>query len=118
MSVNGTVPQEKSTTERQLEKALQKVETLKARRRAEIRERVQSERKKRTRQLIKIGAVLTKHFNINPLTDDPEEVDKFLSRNVLFAVAISPEGNRKIDIKEAWRIFIEKERRREYGNGN
>ena len=54
MNVNGTLVEEKSTTERQLEKAKKRVEELKARRRAEIQAINKSNRKRRTRQLIKI----------------------------------------------------------------
>lgn len=118
MNVNGTPPVEKSTTERQLEKAKKRVEELKARRRAELQAINKSNRKRRTRQLIKIGATLAKAFNIDPLHDDPEQIEKFLSQNVLGAVTITKNSETPINIIDLWREYVETERSRQNGTGD
>ena len=115
MNVNGTLPVEKSTTERQLEKAKERVEKLKARRRAELQAINKSNRKRRTRQLIKIGATLAKAFNIDPLKDDPEQVERFLSKNVLGAVSITKNHESPINIIDLWREYVQEERKRQNG---
>ena len=115
MNVNGTLVEEKSTTERQLEKAKKRVEELKARRRAEIQAINKSNRKRRTRQLIKIGATLAKAFNIDPLKDDPAQIEKFLSQNVLGAVTITKNSETPINIIDLWREYVQEERKRQNG---
>lgn len=110
MNVNSTPPVEKSTTERQLEKAKQRVEELKARRKAEIRAQAKADRKRRTRQIIKIGAVIAKYFNIDPLKDDPAEVEKFLQKNVLYAENITHDSTTPINIIDLWRDFVREEK--------
>ena len=115
MNVNGTLVEEKSTTERQLEKAKKRVEELKARRRAELQAINKSNRKRRTRQLIKIGATLAKAFNIDPLNDDPEQVERFLQQNVIGATTITKTSETPINIIELWREYVKEERRRQNG---
>lgn len=115
MNVNSTLVKEKSTTERQLEKAKKRVEELKARRRAELQTINKSNRKRRTRQLIKIGATLAKAFNIDPLKDDPEQVERFLQQNVIGAVNITKNHESPINIIDLWREFVEEERKRQNG---
>lgn len=112
MSVNSTPPAEKSTTERQLEKAIQRVEELKARRKAEIRAQRKVDRNRRTRQIIKIGAIIAKYFNIDPLKDDPAEVERFLQKNVLFAENITHDSATPINIIDLWREFVKEEKGR------
>ena len=116
MNVNGTLPVEKSTTERQLEKAKERVEKLKARRRAELQAINKSNRKRRTRQLIKIGATLAKAFNIDPLKNDPAQVEKFLRENVIRATTITKSFETPINIIELWREYVKEERRRQNGD--
>ena len=116
MNVNGTLGREKSTTERQLEKAKERVEKLKARRRAELQAINKSNRKRRTRQLIKIGATLAKAFNIDPLKDDPEQVERFLQENVIGATTITKTSETPINIIDLWREYVAEERRRENGD--
>ena len=118
MNVNGTPQVEKSTTERQLEKAKKRVEELKARRKAELAAINKSNRKRRTRQLIKIGATLAKAFNIDPLKDDPAQVERFLQQNVLGAVTITKNHESPINIIDLWREYVEAERRHQNGTGN
>ena len=117
MDINNT-PIEKSTTERQLEKAKERLEKLKAKRKAELQAINKANRKKRTRQLIKIGGILAKYFNIDPLNDDPTEVERFLQKNVLGAEAITKDHTEPINIVDLWREFVEEERRRQDGTGD
>lgn len=118
MNVNGTPPVEKSTTERQLEKAKKRVEELKARRKAELQAINKSNRKRRTRQLIKIGATLAKAFNIDPLKDDPAKVEQFLQENVIGATTITKTSETPINIIELWREYVEAEKEKQNGTGD